>query len=173
VAGFDLMRALTACASHLVSFGGHAMAAGLRASPDRIDGFRRALEGYAAEHLAADDLVARTEVDAVASVADLSLAVCDELARLAPFGRGNPAPKVLLRGVRVVTKGRRMGKDERHLSLAVEQDRSTLRVVGWRLGELAERLPLDASLDLVGEPERNTYRGDTSVQLKLTDLRWT
>ena len=40
VPGFDLHQGLVHCAEHLLSYGGHAAAAGLKISEDRIDAFR-------------------------------------------------------------------------------------------------------------------------------------
>src|SRR5262249_50280780 len=40
--GVNLFQALTACGEHLTKFGGHAAAAGLSMTADRLTGFRRA-----------------------------------------------------------------------------------------------------------------------------------
>ena len=42
ISGFDLAGALTEYEEHLIAHGGHAMAAGLRIAPDRVEAFRRA-----------------------------------------------------------------------------------------------------------------------------------
>ncbi len=172
IGNFNLVAAFEGCSEHLESFGGHAMAAGVHLRPEAIDGFREALNRYATEHMTADDLIPRVVVDAAVEIGDLTLDVCEDLERLAPFGRSNPAPRVLIEDARVVQRARRMGHEERHLLVTVEQGRHRVRCVGWRLGEFADRLPIDARVDLVGEPERNTYRGNTTVQLNLADLRW-
>ena len=172
VDGFDIMEGFTACSEMLETFGGHAMAAGLSLRPERIDDFRAALDHFAAERLEPEDLTPKVDVDAEVSLGEVSLPVCRQLGRLAPFGRSNPAPMVLIRDVTLRAPPRRMGQEQRHLSLMIEQDGRTLRCVGWRLGPLAEQLAPGMRLDIVGELRINRFRGQTSVELDLSDLRW-
>src|SRR5262249_57077854 len=91
IASFDLHAALAACAEHLERFGGHRAAAGLSIASDRIDAFADAFAAQAANLLGDEDLLPTTVVDAVLPRgAQLTLELCGELRRLAPFGLGNP-----------------------------------------------------------------------------------
>jgi single-stranded-DNA-specific exonuclease len=96
IASFDLHAALSACAAHLQRFGGHRAAAGLSIRPDCVDAFERAFAAHANAMLGDDELRPVTVVDAVLPRRTrLTLELCEELARLAPFGLGNP-PVTLL-----------------------------------------------------------------------------
>src|SRR5262249_57164417 len=91
IASFDLRAALAACAEHLERFGGHRAAAGLSIASDRVDAFADAFAARAAHLLGDEDLLPTTVVDAVLPRgAQLTLELCGELRRLAPFGLGNP-----------------------------------------------------------------------------------
>ncbi|MBE0535486.1 MAG: single-stranded-DNA-specific exonuclease RecJ, partial [Phycisphaerae bacterium] len=92
VAGFNIVHAIAACSEHLISFGGHAMAAGLKIETHRIGDFARAFEAYAQEHLDPENLVDALDIDAACTIADLSQAAVRELALLEPTGQGNPRP---------------------------------------------------------------------------------
>ncbi|MFW6133909.1 MAG: single-stranded-DNA-specific exonuclease RecJ, partial [Planctomycetota bacterium] len=56
IAGYHMRDALAACAEHLVSFGGHAMAGGLRIEPGAVDAFADAFGAHARRHIDADQL---------------------------------------------------------------------------------------------------------------------
>src|ERR671931_1932501 len=90
IRSFDLHDGLRECAGDLGRWGGHAAAAGLSITPERIESFTEAFAAVADERLAPIDLRPLTTVDALVHGRDLTLELCAELARLAPFGLGNP-----------------------------------------------------------------------------------
>src|SRR5207247_11107075 len=98
IPSFDLHDGLRECAGDLERWGGHAAAAGLSIQPERLEAFAEAFAGAADARLAPDDLAPLTTVDALVHGGDLTLDLCSELARLAPFGLGNPNVTLLLAG---------------------------------------------------------------------------
>ncbi|MHC4997008.1 MAG: single-stranded-DNA-specific exonuclease RecJ, partial [Planctomycetota bacterium] len=169
---FNIHAALTHCAEHLERFGGHAMAAGMRLDAEHIPAFRQALIDYAAERLTPEDLIPTLQPDAELTLQDLDTTTVKQLNRLAPFGRGNPKPLVLIQGLTLRQPARTMGAQARHLNLTVQQDNQSIRCVGWSMGDLARRLPAGVGIDLIVEPTLNTYQGRTTVELIIKDLRW-
>ncbi len=170
--GFNLHEALHACAAPLLSFGGHAMAAGLSLERDQLEAFRAALTSYAAKRISADDLIPALDIDAQADIAELTTQAVVDIQRLGPFGRSNPAPRLLLRDVRLDRAATTMGQNAKHLSFMIRRDQNAMRCVAWGLGELASKLPGGTELDVVGEAKLNTFRGNTTVELIVDDLRW-
>ena len=87
----------------LLGGGGHPMAAGFTIAPERIDDFRRFLAARMAAAGAggAIDLTPRLELDGALSIHGANMALVDALAKLAPFGAGNPEPRFALTDVRV------------------------------------------------------------------------
>lgn len=100
VPGFDLLRALHACAGDLERYGGHRAAAGLTVRRDRIDALREAFERHAAQALTPELREPVERVDAIVSGPELGLALAEELATLEPCGIGNPSPRLLVPGAR-------------------------------------------------------------------------
>ena len=98
VAGVNLYDALARCASLLTKFGGHAGAAGMSITPDKLDDFRTAFVAEAARQLGSHRLDT-VEVDAEVMLQDLDVPFAEELARLAPFGVANREPLFALSGV--------------------------------------------------------------------------
>ncbi|MFH1266961.1 MAG: single-stranded-DNA-specific exonuclease RecJ, partial [Planctomycetota bacterium] len=91
---FDLAKALGSCRDHLISFGGHSMAAGLKVATNRIDDFRQAFVAVADNYLTGDDLVPKLRLDAEVRLGELSLPVVEQIAALGPFGVGNARPRL-------------------------------------------------------------------------------
>lgn len=173
IAGFNLHAALDACSSHLTSYGGHDMAAGLSMHPDDFAGFADDFAAYADDHISDEMLVPQISIDATAHLGELTQRATQLLTQLGPFGQANAKPKVLLRGLRVEQSGT-MGAHAKHLQVrAAPADAnagSTLRMVGWSLGELADDLPRGALFDAVVTPKINTFRGVTSVEAEIIDI---
>ena len=131
--GFDLCAGLARCGEHLIGYGGHAAAAGVRLKTDRLSAFRDAFAAdVAATHAPSDDDLAE-RVDAEVRLADCTLAAVKELdEKLGPFGRDNPRPVFVATGVALEGEPRRMGADDKHLSARFAQFGRTMR--GRRLG---------------------------------------
>ena len=96
IPAFDLHAGLAACADLLGRWGGHRAAAGLSIVPENLDAFAARFAEYAAGLLGEDDLAPVTRIDAIVPRGTrLTLDLCAELARLAPFGLGNPEVTLL------------------------------------------------------------------------------
>jgi len=170
--GFDIGKALKACAKHLVSFGGHAMAGGLKIRADSIEDFAADLNAYAEDNLPEDILTPTLRIDAEVSLADLDYATVEQLNMLSPFGRGNPRPLIIVRGCKILTEPQRIGRNGDTVSFIVGQDKpraGRIRCVGFGMGDLADELIGIDTIDIIGEPVLNHYNGTTSVEIHLRD----
>ncbi len=165
IPAFDLHAALGACAGLLGRWGGHRAAAGLSIAAENVDAFAAAFAEQAATVLEETDLVPLTSIDAVvARGADLSLDLCAELARLAPFGLGNPAPTLLAPGcalAELATVG-----DGKHLRFRVRRDgRDAGSAIAFGQGSRLEVLRPDAPYDVAFRLEENHWNGTVAPQL--------
>ena len=167
--GFNIHEAFGACSQHLQSFGGHAMAAGLTLQTDRLEAFREALLAYSLERIDEQDMVPALKIDAEAQMRDLSGPVVERIEQIGPFGRANPRPMLLIRGVKVMDRPQVRGAGGKHLSLTVGDGASALRCIGWSMGHAADRLAVGVRLDVVVEPKINTWRSMRRVEGVLRD----
>ena len=172
VAGFHMRDALAACAAHLSSFGGHAMAGGLRIAAGSVEAFAADFARHAAERLSEDDLLPVLRIDAQATLSELSYPVVEHLERLAPFGQGNPRPLVRIASCRVLAAPQRMGRSGTTVSFVVGQPDARLRCVGFGMGDLADALVGINTVDIVGRPKLSRFGGRTSLEMHLSDVRW-
>ncbi|MBA2474534.1 MAG: single-stranded-DNA-specific exonuclease RecJ [Actinobacteria bacterium] len=167
VPSFDLHAALAACSAELERFGGHRAAAGLSIQPDRVDAFRAAFAAHAETVLGDDELRPETPIDAVLLPdTRLSLDLCAELARLAPFGLGNPevtllAPGCELRELTSVGEGK-------HLRFRVSRDgRDAGGAIAFGLGQQLDRLRRQGSYDVAFRLQENHWNGAVTPQLQV------
>lgn len=171
---FDLHEALAACSSHLETFGGHSMAAGLKLRAANLEAFREAFVAHTNQRLRPADLVARTIVDAEVSAADLDLDAVTRLASLAPFGRDNPEPRLLIRGATINGVPKTFGAAGNHVLFDVEHRGRRLRVKFWSgasmLSKHGVRLAHHTTLDLLCTPKIDTWNGNRRVEAVLHDL---
>jgi single-stranded-DNA-specific exonuclease len=172
IEGFDILGAITACSSELNSFGGHAMAAGLKIDAGKIDKFVKGFENYAAENWKTAEFVSRLEIDAVCSLKDLSFPTVQSLSMLEPFGRGNPSPIFAAMGVRLVAPPRKVGQDGDHLQLVVCDSGASARCIGFGMAHLEKKLLENEFFSIAFEPQIDDFYSQPSVQLVLSDIQF-
>jgi len=165
VQGFDITSALRACGELLIRCGGHPMAAGLRAEPHRVPALRQALASQADwEGLEATDEEAPEQAIPV-EAGEVDESLPGDLARLEPFGPGNPEPLFVTEGLEVV-EVRTVGRDSSHLKILLTDGRRTLEAIGFRMGN-GERPAVGEKIDVCFVPEIDTYWGRPQLQLRL------
>jgi single-stranded-DNA-specific exonuclease len=169
IEGFPIADALHACGAHLRSYGGHDMAAGVRLARTELDAFVDAFTSVANAAIDESMLTPETRIDCEASLADLTPAAVRQLERLAPFGRSNPRPSVVVRGLRLARDAEPLGARGAHIAMHAGDGAGALRFVGWRWGERRALLRAGATVDLVVEPRVNEWRGRVTVEPSLID----
>jgi single-stranded-DNA-specific exonuclease len=171
-AGIDLHRALTACGEHLVGYGGHAAAAGLRIEEANIDRFRDEFREFVEKETTAEGRIAEVHIDAEAPLCQLTLKTVQQIEQLSPFGEGNHRPVLCTGGVSLNGPPKKIGGGERHLSVKLKQSDLTLRAVAFGQAEWAEELERQtAPFDIAYRPVINRFAGRMSVELQLVDWR--
>jgi single-stranded-DNA-specific exonuclease len=170
ISAFDMLGALEGCADLLGRYGGHRQAAGLSLDRGRLAEFRLRMNGLGSARLEPDDLVPRLRVDAPLPLPSLIGEVVAGVESMAPFGLANPRPVFEARDVEVVS-GPHVLKD-RHLSLHVKQGGRVFRAMAWRSAERASFITEHRqALALAYSIDRNTWRGESTVELHVADLQ--
>lgn len=171
-AGFDLYAGLASCRDHVLSFGGHRAAAGVRLKATAVNDVRNSLAEWAAEnfHPTAEDTELR--IDAEVLLSEITLSAVQQLDRLGPFGQENPQPRFVANRVELAEPPRTMGEGDRHLSIRIRQQGTVLRAVAFGRGEWAEQLQSTSGPFSVSfAPVVNTFRGFNKVELQLIDWK--
>jgi single-stranded-DNA-specific exonuclease len=165
IPSFDLHAALSSCARFLERFGGHRAAAGLSILPERVQKFADAFAAAAEGLVTAEDLVPTTLVDAVLPRgAKLTLDLCEELRRLAPFGLANPDVTLLAPGCalgELATVG-----DGKHLRFRIHRDgRDAGGAIAFGHGTQLDRFRREGRYDVAFRLQENHWNGTVAPQL--------
>ncbi len=174
IKGFDLGAAVIAArqAGILAEGGGHPMAAGLTVHADRIETFR----GFLMDRMRAamgeavpppPDL----KLDAALQVGGLTPALDVALRRIAPFGRANPEPRLMLSDV-LLHQTRRIG--DNHLDCWLgDPTGARIRAVAFRIADqpLGEAMLSagDRSLHLAGRLKIDDWQGRRRASFQIED----
>ncbi len=169
---FNLHRAFTECASHLIQFGGHAYAAGLTINENNLDLFRNAIKEVGRRILSDENLVPELFLDGSLKISEINITLHDQISLLEPFGSENQPPIFLIQGVRVHGL-KRIGRNESHVRFQAIQDNLKIDAVGFNLAkEFASIDEKSDKIDLACEFEVNSWGGRNKLQLKILDLRY-
>ena len=170
IAAFDLHAGLGAASEHLERWGGHRAAAGLAIRPEHVDAFAAAFAAHADAVLSDDDLRPRTHVDAVLPPGiPLTLDLCSELARLAPFGLGNPGVTLLAESCELAELAP-VG-DGRHLRFRVRSRRGDAgSAIAFGLGAQLDRYRRVARYDVAFRLQANEWNGTVAPQLVVSRI---
>lgn len=169
IAGFDLFANLSTCRDILPHFGGHPMAAGMTLELKDVEELRSRLNARAKMQLKEEDFTPIVHVDANLPVQEITIETIKELGLLSPYGVSNPKPKVLIEGANISTI-RKIGADQSHLKLALEEDGSLIEGIGFGLGYLHDHISPSSKLSVIGELSINEWNNIKKPQIFLRDL---
>lgn len=172
IEGFNLLNAIAAGSQYLVAFGGHAAAAGLTIELDKLGQFTEEFEKYARDNLDESQFESKLDIEAECSLGELSPSIVGELEKLGPFGKENPKPILATRGVRLASAPRKVGQRREHLQLAIRDNTSNARCIGFKMAHLEKKLLENEFFNVAYEPQIDTYNGSGNVQLVLNDIRF-
>lgn len=144
----------------LVKFGGHAMAAGITISADRLDEFKAAFEQVCREEITPDMLELKIEHDGDLPLQHLNADDIRQL-ELQVWGQGFPPP-VFVDDFPVLGS-RAMGTERDHLRLVVAKDNARFDVIAFGEGHRHGHLP--RAVQVVYQPSLNEWNGMVSVQM--------
>ncbi|WP_026913769.1 single-stranded-DNA-specific exonuclease RecJ [Christiangramia portivictoriae] len=173
VKGFDVYEALEACSEHIEQFGGHKYAAGLTLLEAEYDNFKRKFEEVVSETIDRQLLTPEINIDAELELKDITPKFYRILKQFAPFGPGNMSPVFLARNLTDTGFGKCVGTDKTHLKCQVKQEGSNIKfdVIGFNLGKKLNLIEQGKKFDAVFSLDENTWNGNTTIQLRLKDIR--
>ena len=166
ITGFNIFEALGACEEHLEEFGGHRYAAGLQIRPEKLSDFAAAFEREARRKLKTEELTPEMHIEVECDVDQVDARLVKDLAKLAPFGVGNPEPVFMTRDAHITFKRVVGGK---HLKLRVSRKHDIITAMAFGMGERADQV--GDRMDIAYTAQVNEYQGNTELQLNIRDLK--
>jgi len=158
----DIFDALSQCRPWLISFGGHAMAGGLKIHRYHLPDFCRHFSDAIRKQFHGNPLKRKWEIDALIDGEEIPYKFFQELAQLEPFGSGNIPPLLAFRGYRLLKK--RLLK-EKHIQIEVLTAPFTPPLQGIAFHAADQWPRVDQAAGFVGIPRLNVWNGFVKPQI--------
>jgi single-stranded-DNA-specific exonuclease len=165
VPNLNLVEALRSCADLLLSFGGHAAAAGASIREENIPAFRARFNDSVKALIGPQDLVPKVHVDTEVRLNNLTPKFFGILQQMEPFGPGNMRPVLMCRNMRHRNAPRLVGSS--HLKLSVTSEGYVMDGIAFNFGERLEELKRADYFSLAFSLDQNEWMGTQSLQLKV------
>ena len=169
VPGFNLYEAIHACREHLLGYGGHFAAAGLSLLPENVTALSNKFEEVVAATIAPHLLVPEIIIDTPIEFAAINNSLYSIISQMEPFGPENMRPVFIAKNIED-TGYSKIVKDL-HVRFVVKQNNTTFTGIGFNMAEKFYLLQMKKPLDIVFTVDENEWNGNTSLQLKVIDIR--
>ncbi len=168
---FSAADAVRAADDIIIKGGGHGAAAGVTLETKKISDFRRRVnEFYDSLQLTNQEryLLPRADVE-IGDFSEIDEELVANLAKMEPFGNGNPEPVVKITTASVLS-ARRMGADGQHVKLALrDKNGKVLQALAFNAPEEFFREPGD-EVSVWFQPTINEWQGVRTVEGKLLHI---
>ena len=168
---FSAADAVRAADDIIIKGGGHGAAAGVTLATEKIGDFRRRVNGfYDSLQLTNQEryLLPRADVE-IDDFSEINEELVENLAKMEPFGNGNPEPVLKITRASVLSM-RRMGADGQHVKLALRDKNSkVLQVLAFNAPEEFFREPGDEVVAWF-QPTVNEWQGVRTVEGRLLHI---
>jgi len=174
IPGFDLYKAISECADLMESFGGHTYAAGLTLKLENVQKLRDRFEEVVKNSITPDLLVSQIEIDAELNFKEITPKFFRVLKQFEPFGPENMNPVFFAENVSDNGYARVVGADEEHLQLGLIQEEipfNVFRAIAFNQAQHLRKIKNGSSFDIAFTLVENNFRGNTSIQLNIKDIK--
>jgi len=169
VPGFNLYEAIHACREHLIGYGGHFAAAGMSMFPENVTAFSKKFEEVVSSTIDPCLLTPELIINAEINFSDINKGFYKIVEQMEPYGPENLRPVFITKKVQN-TEWTKIVK-EQHIRFVVKNKNITLTGIGFNLAEKFSLLQMNKPIDIVYTIDENEWNGETSLQLKVIDLR--
>jgi len=166
---FAIYDALSSCKELLESFGGHEMAAGVTIAEGNIGELARRINRYYFENIGPEPTPGLRLDFEVEKPELLTVQNLEAMGRLEPFGNGNPHPSLCIMNAEI-SSATSIGEGK-HTRLKLEKTGKSLDCIYFSMPSVDMGVSVGMLVDVAFEPQINEFRGRTSVQLHVLDIR--
>lgn len=172
VSSFNFVNALMEVKDLFAKFGGHPMAGGFTLARNEDMGVLvEKIDKIIKRELVGRDLTPELLIDRELKLKDVDWSMVDILDKFEPFGKENPVPRFVSRGVKIIGLDA-VGADGKHLRMMVGDDSGVMKKgIGFSFGHWSDKIKVGDRIDLVYEIEVNEWNGSRDIQLKIVDLK--
>lgn len=171
VKGFNVYNALEACKEHIVQFGGHAYAAGLTINKNKYEAFKNAFEKVVKKQILPEQRIPSSLFDVSIELSELTPKFFRILEQLAPFGPQNMRPVFRTNNNFDSNYSKTVGKDNTHLKISIRTNKQPITGIAFGQSNFLPHIKSNKPFDILYTLEENEWNGQTSIQLKIKNLK--
>jgi len=169
VPAVNVVEILKGCDDLLLRYGGHPQAAGFTVDSAKLGALKERILKLAREKRTPGGFEECIDIDHALEVEEITKGLVDAVARLEPFGQGNPVPIFSLRSA--FLKGiSQIGAQKNHLKLVIGNSRLSVGAVGWSLAARLEEFSVGAGHDFAFHLEMDRWNGRETPRLVILDV---
>ena len=169
--GFDIYKALKKCSNLLEQFGGHKYAAGLKLHESKLKLFRSEFEKFSKKNISQKQKIKTLIYDLEIPLSDLNFKFFKIIEQMEPFGPNNLKPIFCSRNCVTTSQTRTVGNDNKHLQLFIKSKNKIYKGIAFGRGDLLNKINESKGFDILYSVEKNTWNGNTELQLIIMDLK--
>ena len=172
IKGFDIYKALKKCSNLLEQFGGHKYAAGLKIHESKLKSFRSEFEKFSKKNLSENQKIKTCIYDLEISLSDLNFKFLKIIEQMGPFGPNNLKPIFCTRNCKSTSQTRAVGNKNKHLQVYIKSKNKILKGIAFGRGDLLNKINEGKAFDILYSIEKNTWNGNTELQLVIMDIKF-
>ncbi len=178
VKGFNIIESLRGFSDLFEDLGGHPMAAGMAIKTENLGKLEQELKKLAEEKITKEMLKPILEIECEIKLSDISWNFYNELEQFSPFGYGNPNPVFMIPNLRIL-EIRKVGSNGNHLKIKFDDPKTPeiedtvgwIDAIGFNQGFWDEKVNAGDNVDVAFQLDKNTWNGNTSLQMKIKEIR--
>ena len=173
IEGIDVYEMLSACEEHLIQFGGHNMAAGLKLKSEKFIAFREAFDKVVRAFTNNIRIERCHFYDTEIQFDQIDFKLYESIQPLEPHGPENMRPVFLARNIKNARFTKLVGAHADHLQLHVKQagNVSEMKGIAFKMADWVFPILEGKEIDLLFQLNENVWNGQSSIQLEVVDIR--
>lgn len=170
VPGFNLYESIHSCKEYLLGYGGHFAAAGLTLLPENLESFIQKFEEVVSKTIDPQLLIPEILIDVEINFEEINSSFYNIISQMEPYGPENMRPVFISKNV--IDYGYSKIVKEEHIKFVVKQNNTVMNGIGFNLANKFSILSSKKPIDIVYTIDLNEWQGNTSLQLKVIDFRY-
>jgi single-stranded-DNA-specific exonuclease len=156
--------------SLIISYGGHAMAAGISIYKDNLNAFKKAFSEKINSTCTKEDLQQKILIDGILELEDINNKLWHDLKLLEPFGASNPVPIFYIENV--YFKEISLLKDL-HIKATIESDNGSIQIIFFNKPEWFNIIKenKNSKFEIVAKITQNNWNNKSKIELIGIDIK--
>jgi len=165
----DIIKLLRQFEGEFINLGGHSAAAGFSIKLDNVENLKTKIFNYLNNTYNNKLFSASLSIEFPIDLDFIGGDLWNLIMQYEPFGIQNKEPLFLLPNLRIVDI-KSVGKGK-HLSLNLTNEKHFVKSIAFGMGSMLDELDFDTKVDVVGSILENVWNGNTSYQIKISDIK--